>query len=64
MFGLGPTEIILILLVIILLFGARKLPDLARGLGRSVIEFRKGMKGEDDEKSGDKDSKDSNSKAG
>jgi len=50
MFGLGATEIILILLVLILLFGARKLPDLARGLGRSVVEFRKGMRGEDEEK--------------
>jgi sec-independent protein translocase protein TatA len=37
MFGrLGPTEIILILVVIILLFGAKKLPDMARSLGKSA----------------------------
>lgn len=39
---LGWVEIVLILLVILLLFGARKLPDLARALGRSLNEFKKG----------------------
>jgi sec-independent protein translocase protein TatA len=39
---LGPTEIILILVVLILLFGAKKIPDLARSLGRSLNEFKKG----------------------
>lgn len=39
-FGLG--ELLVILLVILLFFGARKLPDLARSLGRSVSEFKKG----------------------
>lgn len=38
----GPTELIIILAVIVLLFGARKLPDLAGSLGRSAKEFRKG----------------------
>ncbi len=49
MFGLGATEIILILLALVLLFGARKLPELARGLGRSTVEFRKGLKGDEEE---------------
>ncbi|GAA6733075.1 hypothetical protein YIM1640_02250 [Thermus oshimai] len=40
---LGPVEIILILLVILLLFGAKKLPELARGLGQSAKEFKKGL---------------------
>lgn len=43
MFGLGPTELIIILVVVVLLFGARKLPELARGLGQSAKEFRKGI---------------------
>jgi sec-independent protein translocase protein TatA len=38
----GPTELIIILFIVLLLFGAKKLPDLARGLGKSVSEFKKG----------------------
>jgi len=40
-FGLGGTEIILILAVVLLLFGAKKLPELARGLGQGIKEFKK-----------------------
>ncbi|HQF38807.1 MAG TPA: twin-arginine translocase TatA/TatE family subunit [Opitutaceae bacterium] len=39
--GLGTPEIILICFVILLLFGAKRLPDLARGIGKSVSEFKK-----------------------
>ncbi|MDX1907194.1 MAG: twin-arginine translocase TatA/TatE family subunit [Bacteroidia bacterium] len=38
--GLGGTEIILILLVVLLLFGAKRIPELARGLGRGIREFK------------------------
>ncbi len=50
--SLGPTEIILILLVVILLFGAKKLPDLARGSGRALRIFKSETKGlmDDDDK--------------
>ncbi len=41
-FNIGPTEGLLILVVIILLFGAKRLPELARSLGRSLNEFKKG----------------------
>ena len=42
----GGTELILIIFVIILLFGARKLPELARSLGKSLNEFKKGQREE------------------
>jgi sec-independent protein translocase protein TatA len=41
---LGGTEMLVILLAIIFLFGARKIPELARGLGQSVREFRKAVR--------------------
>ncbi len=56
--GIGPPEIILIVLVIVLLFGAKKLPETARGLGRSLRIFRaetKGMKDDDKADSTDVD---------
>ncbi len=48
---LGPTELVIILLVVLLLFGGRKLPELARSIGGSMKELRKGMnEGFDDKK--------------
>lgn len=49
---LGPMEILLILLVILLLFGGSKLPQLARGLGQSFKEFKGALKEEEPEKQG------------
>lgn len=51
--NLGPPEIILILLVLVLLFGAKKLPELARGSGRALRIFKaetKGLMDDDDDK--------------
>ncbi len=47
--GLGPWEISLIILGIILLFGGKKLPELARGLGLGLREFKKAKDGIKDE---------------
>jgi sec-independent protein translocase protein TatA len=59
MFGnLGAGEIILIVLVVLLLFGAKKIPELARGIGKGMSEFKKGLKDVENEiKSTDTDSK-------
>ena len=58
--NLGPTEIVLIVLVVILLFGAKRLPEIARSLGKAKGEFKKGLdenaagnEGEDTKPSGD-----------
>ena len=44
--GLGAPEIILILLVVLLLFGGRKIPELMKGLGKGVTEFKEASNGE------------------
>jgi sec-independent protein translocase protein TatA len=43
MFGLGYQELLLILVIVLILFGANRLPELARSLGSSVKEFKKGI---------------------
>lgn len=49
MFGsLGPTELILILLIVIIIFGARKLPDLGKSIGEGIKNFKKSMNTKDD----------------
>jgi sec-independent protein translocase protein TatA len=47
--SLGGSELILIFLVVLLLFGGQKLPELARGLGKSVREFKKATAGVEEE---------------
>ena len=49
MFGLGAQELLLILVIVLVLFGGSKLPDLAKSLGKSVREFKTGIGGEAEE---------------
>ena len=48
-FGLGPQEGLLIFVLILLLFGAKKLPELARGMGKGMGEFKKARREFEDE---------------
>lgn len=45
----GPTELIIVLVVIIILFGPKKLPDLSRAIGKSIGEFKRGRREVEDE---------------
>jgi sec-independent protein translocase protein TatA len=49
MFGLGAQELLLILVIILVLFGAKRIPEMARGLGKSLSEFKKGVREVDQE---------------
>jgi sec-independent protein translocase protein TatA len=46
---IGPLELILILVVVVLLFGASRIPKIARSLGQGLKEFKKGLKENDDQ---------------
>ncbi len=50
MFGLGVTELVLILIIVVVIFGASRLPQLGRGLGEGISNFRDGLR-KDDKKS-------------
>lgn len=52
MFGLGMPELLVILLIALLIFGAAKLPQIGRALGKTISEFKKGLKEEDKQSSG------------
>ena len=49
LFSLGAPEVILIALLVLLIFGGKKIPELMRGLGKGVNSFKKGLKDVDDE---------------
>jgi sec-independent protein translocase protein TatA len=41
MFGLGPTELIVVFLIILLVFGAKRIPEIAQGIGKGIMEFKR-----------------------
>ncbi len=50
LFGpVGPTELLLILLIVVIIFGARRLPELGKSLGEGIRNFRKSVSGKDKE---------------
>ena len=53
---IGFSELLVILVVVLVLFGAKRLPEIGNSLGKAIREFQKALKGEDDKK--DKDHKD------
>jgi sec-independent protein translocase protein TatA len=48
MFGLGATELLIILGIVVLLFGARRLPEIGSGLGKAIKNFKTGVSGKDE----------------
>jgi len=50
MFGLGIRELIILVAILVLLFGAKKIPELARNLKEAVVQLKKGLSGEEKEK--------------
>ena len=45
--SLGPMEIVAILVVVVLLFGSKKIPELAKGLGQGIRNFKESLKGDE-----------------
>ena len=48
MFGIGSTELLIVLGIVIVLFGARRLPELGAGVGKAIRNFKAGISGKDE----------------
>ncbi len=48
MFGIGTTELVIILAIVVVLFGARRLPELGSGVGKAIKNFKSGLSGKDE----------------
>ena len=60
----GPTELIIVLVLILILFGPKKLPDLSRAIGKSIGEFKRGRREVDEELRSLKEDEDEASESG
>lgn len=49
MFGLGPWELMVVFLIVLLVFGAKRIPEIAQGLGKGITEFKKAAREVTDE---------------
>jgi sec-independent protein translocase protein TatA len=57
MFGLGLPELLVILVIVVIIFGAGKLPEIGAGIGKGIKNFKEATKSDDDTKKIDNDSK-------
>ncbi len=48
MFGIGTTELMIVLVIVVVLFGARRLPELGSGVGKAIRNFKAGISGKDE----------------
>ena len=48
MFGIGTTELLIVLTIVVVLFGARRLPELGSGVGKAIKNFKEGLSGKDE----------------
>ena len=48
MFGIGTSELLIILGIVVLLFGARRLPEIGAGMGKAIKNFKSGLSGQDE----------------